>query len=278
MARRRGFSLVELLVVVAGIALLIALAAPALLRSVEAARDVNCRSNLRQTFAAQSAYAVEHEVFTPLWTDAEPIGWKDRLNTYMRGSGAMHKLIACPSAEHEDPAQPLDRDRNIRAGSVGLNGAMRFEVWRFNPQRVPAPGRIIALGEQPVAIYETALTADGYGVWTDGRNTSWYRAPNHDAGRGFRHGSEGGNYAMMDGHVARLPREALRRASGRWFWFDALANDTAAPPIGDGPTTPYQMPGEPTPNPVPTPGGGGGGDGQPAGPLTAPCGCPIPGT
>ena len=46
--RRGGFSLVELLVVIGVLALLVALMLPAVQRSREAARDVECRNDLKQ--------------------------------------------------------------------------------------------------------------------------------------------------------------------------------------------------------------------------------------
>lgn len=61
----RAFSLIELLVVVAVIALLVALVLPALGSSREAARAVACASNLRQVMAAIRAYADQHRGLSP---------------------------------------------------------------------------------------------------------------------------------------------------------------------------------------------------------------------
>ena len=69
--RRRGFTLVELLVVVAIIALLISILLPAMKQAREAAQLVVCRSNLRQIGVAMFVYAAENHnhIPAPLGTD-----------------------------------------------------------------------------------------------------------------------------------------------------------------------------------------------------------------
>lgn len=57
---RRAFTLVELLVVIAVIAVLIAMLLPALHRMRTQARSVQCLSNLKQCYLALASYAAEH--------------------------------------------------------------------------------------------------------------------------------------------------------------------------------------------------------------------------
>jgi prepilin-type N-terminal cleavage/methylation domain-containing protein len=64
--RNEGFSLLELLIVVAIILIVATLALPSLLRSRQGANETSAVSNLKQVSVAESIYMSTYDVFAPL--------------------------------------------------------------------------------------------------------------------------------------------------------------------------------------------------------------------
>lgn len=64
--KKRAFTLVELLVVIAVIALLLAVILPSLQRAKEQARQIYCKNNLRQMAHAALVYATNHDGYYPI--------------------------------------------------------------------------------------------------------------------------------------------------------------------------------------------------------------------
>lgn len=63
---RRAFTLVEMLVVIAVIAILAGLLLPAIAKSKDKARDIQCLNNLRQLGSAVFLYAGDHDQMLPV--------------------------------------------------------------------------------------------------------------------------------------------------------------------------------------------------------------------
>jgi prepilin-type N-terminal cleavage/methylation domain-containing protein/prepilin-type processing-associated H-X9-DG protein len=75
MARRRGFTLIELLVVIAIIGILAAMLFPVFARAREAARKIQCLSNVKNLAIAMQMYLVDYDRFMPIEHDSTVIAY-----------------------------------------------------------------------------------------------------------------------------------------------------------------------------------------------------------
>lgn len=127
MKRTGGYTLIELLIVVAILAILAAILVPAFAQTREKARQSVCASNLHQLGAALLMYAQDYEETAPnaqwIGPEAFPPNWsfgrssRDLLEPYVKSAGA----FVCPS-DTELAQMPLRGSDKLFGLSYQYNG------------------------------------------------------------------------------------------------------------------------------------------------------------
>jgi prepilin-type N-terminal cleavage/methylation domain-containing protein/prepilin-type processing-associated H-X9-DG protein len=132
--KRRGFTLVELLVVIVIIALLMAILVPLLQNSREHTKATLCGSNIRQLVLGLAMYETENETFPHAFNDTpmEPppggyagyfqydrIGWRwfNHIIDYSRKDSNKNSVIWCPSRRINNRRLK----NNVLCGNYGVN-------------------------------------------------------------------------------------------------------------------------------------------------------------
>lgn len=124
MHKRRAFTLIELMIVIAIIALLMAILVPAIERVRKSAKDVICRSNLHQWGIIFKMFIDDHKGFF-----TEDLDWLRPLAPYYSRDP---KVFRCPRA----PKTKVQKTGSIRGG--------KFHAWQTEPMpELGRPGGVV---------------------------------------------------------------------------------------------------------------------------------------
>ena len=213
---RGAFTLVELLVVVAVIALLSALAFPALRSAIETSRRATCAGNLKTLSAAVLNYAGENngclpyayanpniikpgptpwfwavgDYFGGQYTRPQEVDWINK-----RSLRALPSCLYCPSAKREtNNSTPYDISYGLNTALTGQNPGTPLR----RVSSIRRPSRMILLAD---AMSYSEDGGHAWGVWPTGIS--------------HRH-TTGANVAWLDGHVSREPLAELATNASYW--------------------------------------------------------------
>lgn len=208
---RRAFTLVELLVVMALLAMLAGLLFPVAAAARDKARQASCLSNVRQISLAQSLYIADWDDALPHWWEydggkaaAAAWGgctfWTEYFQPYLSSRG----VLRCPSfswgPDGPDAGEKL-ADYSLLTWGGGGTGTAADPAWRW-----AGPPMMLSQVARPS---ETFNLSEGYTTTQVTR------------GLVERHAC-GLNLGFLDGHARWLPREEAfaveQRPSGRWVY------------------------------------------------------------
>ena len=222
----RGFTLIELLVVIAIIAILAAMLVPAVGKGLEAARRVNCGSNLRQVAVAAFMYGQDHGgQFVPhVSAAAGHKSWDDFLADYenramddgygkLEDASGRHALYWCPSDQKHNGTPPeVARSYSISRLKQSLKQFYRLGV----TARSQDPNNLISLNygqitfpSSSIAFCDNLDPANNLGTNGDAFIHPLAIATQHRDPEDpwWGHGFPYLNFGMADGHVAFMSFE-----------------------------------------------------------------------
>ena len=165
-ARRSGFTLVELLIVIGVIVVLIALLLPSVASVRARARSVEAQSNLAQLGLALNA-ANRNRSTPVMHTDSDGILWTKQIQPFLEGENeALFVSPADPNAEERGPDEPSFAANN-QMHRMGSGDGKKIVILDFEEEGLPS-------GQD--GVFEAAPDSNGDNQWTPEVEGNWQNA------------------------------------------------------------------------------------------------------
>lgn len=210
---RRGFSLVEMLVVIATIAVLAAMLFPILQAAQGKARDATCASNIHEMSLAVQMYAQDHDGVFPVSYVARKTGpyysWRQTVQPYVRNTD----IFMCPSSVTKGPKAaelpPWLRHGYAMNGWLSAPNLLSIGGGAGRPvseSAVGEPSKTILLSDAGYSNCPVALDLDHY-EWLGMQEQP---LPSQ------RHTGRTATFCFVDGHVKRMTEVQTREPELLW--------------------------------------------------------------
>ncbi|MCC5843717.1 MAG: type II secretion system protein [Verrucomicrobia bacterium] len=154
-SKSSGFTLIEMLVVIAIIILLASLITGGVNRAVGRARTTQVANNLRQIGLGMQMYLMDHNQMYPVMfgqsiaygkdLNGRARHWQEQMNSYVGGpeEGENNSIFN----HSRNPIWYSPHAERMGTQHFGLNRFMAFPEWEYRHLRIPEPAKIVIVGE-----------------------------------------------------------------------------------------------------------------------------------